>query len=66
MRRGFTLVSLVSLVSLDWITAGDIVAFSQRTYEDKWRKRFEEDRVEARCEFREESVVEVTHLGTLT
>ncbi len=35
-----------TLVSLDGIAAGDIVAFSRRTYKDKWRKRFEEDLVE--------------------
>jgi CubicO group peptidase (beta-lactamase class C family) len=34
------------LVSLDGIGAEDIVAFSWRTYVDKWRKRFEEDLVE--------------------
>ncbi len=34
------------LISLDTIPASDIVAFSQRTYGDKWRKRFEEDLVE--------------------
>lgn len=34
------------LVSLDGVAAGDIVAFSQSTYKDKWRKRFEEDLVE--------------------
>jgi len=34
------------LVSLDGITAGDIVKFSQSSYDDKWRKRFEEDLVE--------------------
>jgi hypothetical protein len=34
------------LVSLDKIPASDIVAFSQETYGDKWRKRFEEDLVE--------------------
>ena len=31
-----------TLVSLDGFAARDIVAFSRRTYEDKWRKRFEE------------------------
>jgi hypothetical protein len=35
-----------TLVSLDGIAAEDIVAFSWRTYMDKWRKRFEEDLVE--------------------
>jgi hypothetical protein len=35
-----------TLVSLDGIAAEDIVAFSRRTYLDKWRKRFEEDLVE--------------------
>jgi hypothetical protein len=34
------------LVSLDKISADEIVGFSQRTYRDKWRKRFEEDLVE--------------------
>ncbi len=34
------------LVSLDGIATGDIVKFCQSTYEDKWRKRFEEDLVE--------------------
>jgi hypothetical protein len=34
------------LVSLDELPAAEIVAFSQRTYGDKWRKRFEEDLVE--------------------
>ena len=34
------------LVSLDGIAAGDIVTFSQSTYKDQWRKRFEEDLVE--------------------
>jgi CubicO group peptidase (beta-lactamase class C family) len=34
------------LVSLDTIPATEIVAFSQRTYGDKWQKRFEEDLVE--------------------
>jgi hypothetical protein len=34
------------LVSLDEIPASEIVAFSQRTYGNKWRKRFEEDLVE--------------------
>jgi hypothetical protein len=34
------------LVSLDGIAAGDIVAFSQRTYWLRWQKRFEEDLVE--------------------
>lgn len=34
------------LISLDGIPAEEIVAFSQRTYGDKWRKRFEEDLVE--------------------
>jgi hypothetical protein len=35
-----------TLVSLDGIAAEDIVAFSWRTYVDRWRKRFEEDLVE--------------------
>ena len=35
-----------TLVSLDEIPAAEIVAFSQKTYGDKWRKRFEEDLVE--------------------
>jgi CubicO group peptidase (beta-lactamase class C family) len=34
------------LVSLDEIPASEIVAFSQRTYGNKWQKRFEEDLVE--------------------
>jgi hypothetical protein len=34
------------LVSLNELPASEIVAFSQRTYEDKWQKRFEEDLVE--------------------
>jgi hypothetical protein len=34
------------LVSLDELPASQIVAFSQRTYGDKWQKRFEEDLVE--------------------
>jgi hypothetical protein len=34
------------LVSLDDLPATEIVAFSQRTYGNKWRKRFEEDLVE--------------------
>ena len=34
------------LVSLDGLSAAEIVAFSQRTYGDKWQKRFEEDLVE--------------------
>jgi hypothetical protein len=34
------------LVSLDGIAAEDLVAFSWRTYVDRWRKRFEEDLVE--------------------
>jgi hypothetical protein len=33
------------LVSLDEIPAAEIVAFSQRTYGEKWQKRFEEDLV---------------------
>jgi hypothetical protein len=35
-----------TLVSIDGIAAEDIVAFSWRTYVDRWRKRFEEDLVE--------------------
>ena len=35
-----------TLVSLDGIAAEEIVAFSSRTYGDRWRKRFEEDLVE--------------------
>lgn len=35
-----------TLVSLDGVAAEDIVAFSWRTYVDRWRKRFEEDLVE--------------------
>ena len=34
------------LVSLNALPASEIVAFSKRTYEDKWRKRFAEDLVE--------------------
>ena len=34
------------LVSIDEIPAAEIVAFSQRTNGEKWRKRFEEDLVE--------------------
>jgi hypothetical protein len=34
------------LVSLDEIPASEMVAFSRRTYGDRWRKRFEEDLVE--------------------
>jgi len=34
------------LVSLDEVPAGEIVAFSQQTFADKWRMRFEEDLVE--------------------
>ncbi len=34
------------LVSLDEIPASEIVAFSKRTYGNKWQKRFEEDLVE--------------------
>ena len=34
------------LVSLDGIPAGDLVAFSQRTYDRKWQMRFGEDLVE--------------------
>jgi hypothetical protein len=34
------------LVSLDGIPVAEIVAFSQRTYGNKWQKRFEEDLVE--------------------
>jgi hypothetical protein len=34
------------LVSIDDVPATEIVAFSQRTYGDLWRKRFEEDLVE--------------------
>ncbi len=34
------------LVSLNDLTVAEIVAFSQRTYGDKWQKRFEEDLVE--------------------
>ncbi len=35
-----------TLVSLNGIAADDILSFSQRSYDDKWRKRFEEDLVE--------------------
>jgi CubicO group peptidase (beta-lactamase class C family) len=34
------------LVSLDDLPATEIVAFSQRTFDNRWRKRFEEDLVE--------------------
>jgi CubicO group peptidase (beta-lactamase class C family) len=34
------------LLKLDELLASEIVAFGQRTYEDKWQKRFEEDLVE--------------------
>jgi len=34
------------LVSLDELPTSEIVAFSQRTYGNKWQKRFEEDLVE--------------------
>jgi hypothetical protein len=34
------------LVSIDGVAAEGIVAFSQKTYDAKWRKRFEEDLVE--------------------
>jgi hypothetical protein len=34
------------LVSLDDLPAAEIVAFSRRTYGDRWQKRFEEDLVE--------------------
>jgi len=34
------------LVSLDGIATSEIVAFGQRTYGDRWQKRFEEDLVE--------------------
>ena len=34
------------LVSIDGIAAKKIVAFSRRTFKDKWQKRFEEDLVE--------------------
>lgn len=33
-------------MSLDDVSASEIVAFSQATYGDKWRKRFEEDLIE--------------------
>jgi CubicO group peptidase (beta-lactamase class C family) len=36
----------LTLISLDGVTADDIVAFSRRTYKDLWRKRFQEDLVE--------------------
>lgn len=36
----------VKLVSLNGIASEDIVAFSRRTYEGLWQKRFEEDLVE--------------------
>ena len=35
-----------TLVSIDGIAVEEIVAFSRRTYVDKWRKRFAEDLVE--------------------
>lgn len=34
------------LVSIDGLAAGDIVTFCQSTYQNRWRKRFEEDLVE--------------------
>ena len=34
------------LVSLDGLPASEIVAFSRRTYRDRWRMRFEEDLVD--------------------
>ena len=34
------------LVSLNELSAAEIVAFSQQTHENRWRKRFEEDLVE--------------------
>lgn len=34
------------LVSIDGVAAEGIVAFSQKTYDARWRKRFEEDLVE--------------------
>ena len=34
-----------TLVSIDGVATDNIVAFSRRTYQDKWRKRFEEDLV---------------------
>ncbi|MGD9636133.1 MAG: serine hydrolase domain-containing protein [Pirellulales bacterium] len=34
------------LLALDDIPAAEIVAFSRKTYDDKWQKRFEEDLVE--------------------
>ncbi|WP_417392848.1 hypothetical protein [Gimesia sp.] len=34
------------LVSLDGLSASEIVTFSKQTYDDKWQKRFEEDLVE--------------------
>jgi CubicO group peptidase (beta-lactamase class C family) len=36
----------LKLVSLDELPASEIVAFSRRTYGNKWRQRFEEDLVE--------------------
>ncbi len=35
-----------TLVSIDGVATENIVAFSRRTYQDKWQKRFEEDLVE--------------------
>ncbi|QDT57124.1 D-alanyl-D-alanine carboxypeptidase precursor [Caulifigura coniformis] len=35
-----------TLVSLDGLSASDIVEFSRRTYRDLWQKRFEEDLVD--------------------
>jgi len=35
-----------NLVSLDGLPSSEIVAFSKRTYGNRWRKRFEEDLVE--------------------
>ncbi|HTU26152.1 MAG TPA: hypothetical protein VMF30_12175, partial [Pirellulales bacterium] len=34
------------LVAIDGVAADDLVAFSQRTFKDKWQKRIEEDLVE--------------------
>jgi hypothetical protein len=56
VRKGFTLVLL----------DGGIAAFSKCADEDSWRKRFEEDRVEERREFQDESVVGSHDLTFLT
>ena len=37
----------VTLVSIDGVAVGEIIAYCRDTYDEKWRKRFEEDLVEA-------------------